>query len=246
METKIINSLQLFTNEELNTEIRTVEIDGETWFVAADVAKVLEIQNIRQNLADFPNDEKGVTTIYTLGGPQQINIVNEPGLYRLIFNSRKPEAEKFKRWVYHEVLPSIRKTGGYGVYSEVTANLNEAAILLKAAELTKEYLKREKLIDEARALVTGKELTRTEIYSLEQFVRKFIKENCEYEEWTYIPRKEFLARIREVYHEETHNFSDFAIIKAVKNVGYSYMRFKGRYMIVHIHWINDKHILKLK
>ena len=83
------------------------------WFVAADIAKVLDLTNIRKNLADFPNDEKGVTTIYTLGGPQKMSIVSEPGFYRLIFMSRKPEAEKFKRWVFHDVLPSIRKHGYY-------------------------------------------------------------------------------------------------------------------------------------
>ena len=103
---------QIIEHEQFG-QIRFVKIDWESWFVAADVCKVLDIQNVRQNLANFPDDEKGVCNIYTLGGPQKVNIVNEPGLYRLIFMSRKPEAEKIKRWTFHDVLPSIRKRGFY-------------------------------------------------------------------------------------------------------------------------------------
>lgn len=87
--------------------------DGVSWWVAQDVGTVLGITQIRKNLLQFPDDEKGVTTGNTLGGPQELLTVNEPGLYRLIFQSRKPEAEAFKRLVYHEVLPSLRRTGSY-------------------------------------------------------------------------------------------------------------------------------------
>lgn len=106
--------IEIFENEIFG-QIRYIrpDPDFDPWFVAADVCKVLDIQNVRQNLANFPDDEKGVSTIYTLGGPQKMLVVSEPGLYRLIFMSRKPEAEKFKRWVFHEVLPSIRKYGYY-------------------------------------------------------------------------------------------------------------------------------------
>ena len=83
--------------------------------MAVDVCRALDIKNVRQNLAEFPDDEKGVCITYTLGGPQKMNIVSEPGFYRLIFMSRKPEAEKIKRWVFHEVLPRIRKYGFYGL-----------------------------------------------------------------------------------------------------------------------------------
>ena len=95
--------------------VRVVARDGDPWFVATDVATVLEIKNVRQNLADFDDDEKGVSNAYTLGGDQQVLVVSEPGLYRLIFQSRKPVAKKFQRWVVHEVLPSIRRTGKYAV-----------------------------------------------------------------------------------------------------------------------------------
>ena len=84
-------------------------------WIAADVGEILGIANVRQNLAGFPEDEKGVCTVYTPGGLQQLQAVTEPGLYRLIFQSRKPEAEGFKRWVFHEVLPTINRTGSYSV-----------------------------------------------------------------------------------------------------------------------------------
>ena len=105
------NELQIFNYQ--NNEVRVVEKDGEPWFVAKDVADIFEIQNIRQNMDDFDDDEKGVCNIYTPGGMQSMTVINEPGLYKLAFKSRKPEAKKFVRWVTHEVLPSIRKHGMY-------------------------------------------------------------------------------------------------------------------------------------
>lgn len=106
-----MNDIQVFDFED--NAVRVVDIDGEPWFVAADVARVLDIQNIRQNLNDLDDDEKGVYNTYTPGGPQEMRVINESGLYNLIFRSRKPEAKKFRKWVTAEVLPSIRKTGMY-------------------------------------------------------------------------------------------------------------------------------------
>lgn len=107
-----MNELQIFENQEFG-KIRTIVKDGEPWFVAKDVGDALEIENVRQNLQAFPDNEKGVCTIYTLGGNQDMLSVNEPGFYRLVFQSRKIGAEKFKTWVLSEVLPSIRKHGMY-------------------------------------------------------------------------------------------------------------------------------------
>lgn len=94
-------------------EVRMIHIDGVTWFVAADVCKVLGIGNATRAVERLEDDEKGLTTSKTLGGDQEVNVVNEPGLYALIFTSRKPEAKRFKHWVFHEVLPMIRKYGYY-------------------------------------------------------------------------------------------------------------------------------------
>jgi len=96
-----------------NQQVRTILIDGEPWFVAKDVCEVLEHTNSRMALERLDEDEKGVSSIYTPGGIQQMAIVNEPGLYSLILGSRKPEAKSFKRWITHEVIPAIRTTGMY-------------------------------------------------------------------------------------------------------------------------------------
>lgn len=95
--------------------VRVVTIDGEPWFVASDLAAVLDLGNPRSSLALLDADEKGVHTMDTLGGPQSMAIVSESGMYSLILRSRKAEAKVFKRWITHEVIPSIRKTGSYGV-----------------------------------------------------------------------------------------------------------------------------------
>jgi prophage antirepressor-like protein len=111
-------------------EIRVIVQKGVEWFLAQDAADILGIQNIRQNLAEFPDKEKGVYSIYTPGGDQKRLFVNEPGLYRLIFKSRKPEAESFKTWVFEEVLPSIRKTGRYEIPKDTKERSTEGRNLL--------------------------------------------------------------------------------------------------------------------
>ena len=107
-----MNELQIFKSHEFG-EIRTTIQNGEPWFVAADVCKALDIENNRKATNRLDDDEKGVTLSDTLGGKQKLTIVNEAGLYSLVLGSRKPEAKAFKRWITHEVLPTIRRTGGY-------------------------------------------------------------------------------------------------------------------------------------
>ena len=102
----------LFESEHL---VRQVERDGEIWFVGVDICRALEIKNASDAIDRLDPDEKGVVTADTLGGPQDVNVVSEAGVYRLVFTSRKPVAERFKRWLAHEVIPSIRKTGAYGM-----------------------------------------------------------------------------------------------------------------------------------
>jgi hypothetical protein len=97
--------------------VRTVLIDGAPWFIAKDVCNVLGIQLSGKTLEEFPETEKGRYSISTLGGKQEMLTVNEPGLYRLIFQSRKPEAERFKTWVFTDVLPRIRR--GEGAVSDI-------------------------------------------------------------------------------------------------------------------------------
>jgi prophage antirepressor-like protein len=107
-----MSTLDIFRYE--GQQVRTVIIDGEPWFIASDVARVLDLGNVRSSLALLDDDEKGVHSVDTLGGIQSVTTINEPGLYSLILRSRKPEAKAFKRWVTHEVLPTIRRTGQFG------------------------------------------------------------------------------------------------------------------------------------
>lgn len=108
-----MNELQIFNSEEFG-EIRTVTIDNEIYFVGKDVAEALGYSNTRDAISTHVFDEdRGVETIDTLGGKQNMTVINESGLYALVFGSRLESAKRFKHWVTSEVLPTIRKTGGY-------------------------------------------------------------------------------------------------------------------------------------
>ena len=105
--------LQIFEYES-DQEVRTVEIDGEVWWVAKDVCRILGISNVSEALIELDSDEKKNISKTDVGfNISKLRAINEPGLYHLIFKSRKPEAKKFKKWVTSEVLPQIRKTGVY-------------------------------------------------------------------------------------------------------------------------------------
>ena len=110
------NEIQVWNYE--SSEVRTVQVNGEPWFVLADVRKVLEISNSRNISSRLEPDEKGVTLVDTLGGTQQMTIINESGLYAVVLRSDKPQAKPFRKWVTSEVLPSIRKHGSYSVQSQ--------------------------------------------------------------------------------------------------------------------------------
>lgn len=117
--------------------VRVVTVDGEPWFVAVDVCAVLGLGNPRSSVALLDGEDRDVHTMDTPGGPQRVGVVNEPGLYSLVLRSRKAEARQFKRWITHEVLPSIRKTGGYQVERfEIPQTFAEALEL--AAKQTRE------------------------------------------------------------------------------------------------------------
>lgn len=121
-----MNELQIFNNEEFG-QVRTIEIDGEPWFVGKDIANALDYKNSTVALQDnVDTEDKGVTKVSTLGGMQEMTIINESGLYSMVFGSRLPNAKKFKHWVTSEVLPSIRKTGKYEFGNQIPKTLPEA------------------------------------------------------------------------------------------------------------------------
>lgn len=95
------------------TEVRTIELDGEPWWVLSDVCKVLELSTPAKIAARLEDDEKGMNQIHTPGGTQNVTIISESGLYSVILRSDKPQAKPFRKWVTSEVLPTIRKHGAY-------------------------------------------------------------------------------------------------------------------------------------
>lgn len=128
-----MNEMQIFQNDQFGS-IRTVVRDGEPWFVAVDVCEALGHSNVSMALDRLDDDERSK---FNLGRQGEANVVNEPGLYTLILGSRKPEAKAFKRWVTHEVLPAIRKTGRYAAPGAVTASL---ADMYSAVSLMRDML----------------------------------------------------------------------------------------------------------
>lgn len=117
------------------TQLRTVAIDGEPWFVAADTLALLDLN--RSSLTALDDDEKGVHSLDTLGGQQNVGVLSEPGFYSLVLRSRKPEAKAIKRWVTHDVLPAIRRTGSYSTAPALTgAELLAHAVIEAQAMLT--------------------------------------------------------------------------------------------------------------
>ena len=119
-----MNELQIFNFE--GKDIRTVIVNDQPWFVGKDVAEVLGYSNSRKALADHVDaDDKGVTNRDTLGGNQDLVIINESGLYSLILKSQLPGAKKIKKWVTSEVLPSIRKHGAYLTEDVMVKTLND-------------------------------------------------------------------------------------------------------------------------
>ncbi|HAV4277382.1 TPA: phage repressor protein/antirepressor Ant [Acinetobacter baumannii] len=115
-----MNNVSVFNFNQ--NEVRTiVKNDGEIWFVASDVATVLEYSVASAMIRHLDEDEKGVSIVHTLGGEQEVSIISESGLYSATLKSRKPEAKQFKKWITSDVLPSIRKNGGYIVGQEVNS-----------------------------------------------------------------------------------------------------------------------------
>ena len=141
-----MKELQVFNYND--REIRTVEKNGDIWWVLKDVCEVLELSNPTMIAGRLDEDERAK---FDLGRQGETNIINESGLYNVILRSDKPEAKKFKRWVTHEVLPSIRRTGGYTLPKTLPEALRMAAELAEKAEsLETENEKQRQIIGELK------------------------------------------------------------------------------------------------
>ena len=148
-----------------NKQVRVLEKNNEPWFVAKDVCDVLEIKNNRDAVNRLDEDEKDVASTDTLGGSQSLTVINEPGLYTLILGSRKVEAKAFKRWVTHEVIPSIRKHGAYMTPETIQKVLTDPDTIIQlATNLKEEMAKRmaaEALIERQKPQVLFAEAVQT-------------------------------------------------------------------------------------
>lgn len=128
-----MEEIQVFQNAQFG-QVRTTIRDGEPWFVAADVCRALELSNPTVSVGRLDDDERAKLN---LGRQGEGTIVSEPGLYALVLGSRKPEAKAFKRWITHEVIPSIRKSGGYiaGQSTMSDADLMAKALLVAQRQI---------------------------------------------------------------------------------------------------------------
>ena len=147
------NSLQVFDSEDFGS-IRALRIDNQPWFVAKDVCDALGLNNSRQALSRLDEDEKGVISNDTPGGTQQMATISEAGLYTLVLSSKKPEAKAFKRWVTHDVLPSIRSHGMYATPQTVEQMLNDPDTMIATLKALKAERQRTQALieDNARLL----------------------------------------------------------------------------------------------
>ena len=146
-----MDSLQVFTNEDFGS-VRVLAIDSEPWFVARDVTDALGLDRTATRRLD--EDEKGVRSMHTQGGEQEVSIITEAGLYSLIMASKKPEAKAFKRWVTHDVLPSIRKHGVYATPQTVEDMLSDPDTMIATLKALKAERQRSQALmeDNARML----------------------------------------------------------------------------------------------
>ncbi len=136
-----MNSLKIFENPQFGS-IRTLELNGEPWFVGKDVAEVLRYAKPTDAVRKHVDDEdRGISKMGTPSGIQEMTIINESGLYSLILSSKLPTAKAFKRWVTSEVLPAIRRTGGY---IPTTPQMSEQEIMARAVQISMNTIKHQK------------------------------------------------------------------------------------------------------
>lgn len=132
-----MNELKTFMYHSV--KVRTIELNGEPWFVLKDVCEVLGISKYRDVTARLDADERATARLDTLGGVQEMTVINESGLYNVILRSDKPEAKPFRKWITAEVLPSIRKTGSYSMkdnahFPPKSTSVGEVASLIKTLQ----------------------------------------------------------------------------------------------------------------
>lgn len=167
------NDFELFNNENLGSVRTALDQDGNIWFVAKDVCDVLGIVNNRDAMSRLDEDEKDVVNTDTLGGAQKANIISESGMYTLVLTSRKPQAKEFKKWLTHEVIPTIRQHGGYIYGQEMLETKDQKEIKEKLSELSEKvkYLRvrRRQLRKQVSNLQENKRKLRKQVNNLNEY-----------------------------------------------------------------------------
>lgn len=151
-----MSNIQIFNYQ--NNEVRTVELNGEPWFVLKDVCNILGISKYRDTAARLDADERGSVEVDTLGGTQQVIAVNESGLYHVILRSDKPEAAPFRKWVTSDVLPSIRKHGAYMTPETLQAAILNPDTMIQLCQQLKTEQDKNKALSEENAKLAPKGL----------------------------------------------------------------------------------------
>ena len=217
---KCMNELQTFSNAEFGS-VRVVEIKNEPWFVGKDVADILGYSNSRKAISDHVDEEdKGVTKCDTLGGIQDLVIINESGLYSLVLSSKLESAKKFKRWVTAEVLPSIRKHGAYMTEQTLEEALTSPDFLIKLATQLKEAKEQNKALEvEKAALTVEKQIMQPKADYFDELVdRNLLTSFRETAKQLGVKEKEFIAFLLEkkfIYRDKKGKLMPYA----VKNSG---------------------------
>lgn len=157
-----MTDLQIFNNDRFG-QVRIVPVEGELMFVAKDVCDCLEITKHRDAISRLDSDERGSVKLDTPGGKQDVAAINEYGLYNLVLSSRKPEAKEFKRWITHDVIPSIRKTGSYSL-----------AVPKSLPEALRAYANEVELHNATKAIVAQQEQQIAEFKPVKDYVDKIL------------------------------------------------------------------------
>ena len=212
---KCMNELQTFSNAEFGS-VRVVEIKNEPWFVGKDVADILGYSNSRKAISDHVDEEdKGVTKCDTLGGIQDLVIINESGLYSLVLSSKLESAKKFKRWVTAEVLPSIRKHGAYMTEQTLEEALTSPDFLIKLATQLKEAKEQNKALEiEKAALTVEKQIMQPKADYFDELVdRNLLTSFRETAKQLGVKEKEFIAFLLEkkfIYRDKKGKLMPYA------------------------------------
>lgn len=188
-----MNELKIFNNPDFG-EVRTMNIGGEPWFVGKDVAGVLGYSNPNDALKKRVDaDDKGVAKCDTLGGAQELTIINESGLYSLVLSSKLPTAKAFKRWITHDVIPSIRKNGGYIAGQE---SMTAEELMAKALLVAKKTIE-EKEAELSRRQVENAIMAPKADYFDELVERNTLTNFCETAKQLGVKQKAFISFLME-------------------------------------------------